>query len=169
MGKNNKNMDAHPRDGICIFTSVYLQDFFIAKSEDAQLVEELTMCCYSNRRDTDELLQAFGNRKTILLWKEISQGGSGIFSGYEYSPGIHKMKVPFKRYNADRHKGFHVHTRKPNPDFICYGDVLIRVVCHRDHLVRAGGGQAVFTQILILEADWHRAFGYDLATTTPNT
>jgi hypothetical protein len=103
------------------------------------------------------MLQDFGNRKTIVLWKLLKANGTASITGYRYGPGTHKLSKPIKKYQPCRPRGFHVYLKKPYVDYLdC---AFLPVICNRDHFIRADGGEAVFSQILILKADWDRVFG----------
>lgn len=117
------------------------------------------MCCYASRKAKAELLERFGNHKTIRLWKEVRKGGGAVIADYGYSPGVHKLSKPLKKYRLDNPKGFHVHTRRPG-QFNKYDEdnAIVSVICNKDNLVRASEFEAVFTQITILKKDWDEAF-----------
>lgn len=107
------------------------------------------MCCNSKPQAKRKLLERFGRRKTLTLWKSLRSDGTSAFALYQYGPGTHH--APVKRYNTSYPKGIHVWLDERSGGPYLY---RIAVIVHIDDLVRVGNGQAVFTKVRIAEKEW---------------
>lgn len=122
------------------------------------------MCCYGDKAAKCALLESFGKRKTKVFWKVVGRHGSVETQGYQYGPGVHRAKIQTWGYNVRRPRGFHVfYTEGAREAWLSWGpgrrnEAVVDVVCHRDHLIVAGEGEAVFSRLTIRKADWGKRF-----------
>lgn len=112
------------------------------------------MCCYADAKAKREFLKTLGTRKTFWAWKEIYGCGRCVHSSnYRYRPGLNKPKRLAKPYNTKYPSGVHVFMWEP----YCSAwpnTKNVRVLCHRDDIVRIGWNQIVLRKLTILKANW---------------
>ena len=115
------------------------------------------MCCNSFPGARAQLLKRFGKRRTLRLWKVVTENGTALnVPTWQYRPGVNISS--FKRqYRRSSPTGIHVCVKKEKGygKRTCYRTVA--VVCHRDDFVRSDFHQAVFTKVTILRKDWAAA------------
>lgn len=110
------------------------------------------MCCHDCPEYKRALLNRFGKRKTLSMWKELRPDGLSPIARYQYGPGTHI--APVKRYRTSNPKGIHVWI---DQSYCFWPDMYpILVIVHIDDLVRAGYAQAVFSKIRIPVKEWKK-------------